>query len=147
MATVNIWTYIEVTGAGPNMQFGSKSVPVSISLAANPEVFKARHQVAQTTATEILRVGTSAGDDIQAFNALIIRPEDAATISWEGSTTADNSSVDVAAGHTLILTTDDTTADGASASARVAATTALIKKVYAYRDAAGTKYVDVIALY
>ena len=147
-ATVNIFTYIEVLGAGPNKVIGSKTVPVSVSLdSTNPEIFTARHQVAQTTATEILRVGTSAGDDIQAFKVLIIKPEDACTISWESGDATDNSSVDVAAGHILILTSDDTTDYAATGALRVAATTDLIEKVYAYRDASGTKYVDVTALY
>lgn len=148
MATVNIYTYVEVLGAGPTMEFGSKSVPVSVTLdSTNPEIFKARHQVATVTATEILRVGTAAGDDIKAFKVLIIKPEDAATISWESGDATDNSSVDVAAGHTLILTSDDTTDYAATGTLRVAEATDLIEKVFAYRDGSGTKYVDVIALY
>lgn len=152
MATANIYTYIEITGAGTTIPFGSKTVPLSITLDNSVEAaIRTRHHLTSGTAKEILRTGTADGDDVAApFKLIAIKPEADTEIVFIGGTTADSSNLVIEADHVFVLSSGLTTDYQATYSDRLssgAATAENITKIYALQSSGSTKYVDVLAAY
>lgn len=152
MATANIYTYIEITGAGPVLPLGSKTVPLSISLDTNVEaLIRTRHHLTTATAKEVLRTGTADGDDIAApFKLIALLPEVDTEIVFIGGTTADSSNFTIEAGHLFVLSSGLTTDYQTTYADRLssgAATAENITKVYALQSSGSTKYIDVLASY
>lgn len=143
--SVAITTYVEVLGSDPTQPLGSKSTPLSISLATDEEIVRFKRQLATGTTTEVLRIGSSAGDDITAFKVLAIKPEVETTVVLQGTNAADSSTVDILAGHVFVLSTDDTRVYDADAETRAGDTAQVITKVFALQSVQATAFIEILA--
>ena len=140
-ATLNFWAGFETVINGVRVRGGSSATPLSITLTG------VKHEntfaLASTSAKELLRVGSSDGDDISDFDFLYVVSTLPGTLEIQGTAEADSSAVKLKADTPFILGLDDTTAY--AATSRNAAASQNIKKILFKPDAATATTVYIFA--
>lgn len=149
MAEVNIYTRytISLPGTG-KIDIGSATVPTTISLDATaPDVYVNRVVLADNAESVIGEFGT--GKVATGFKVLVIYCSVDMTITFSGSTDADNSAVKVKGGTYWHLCSDDSKAYNATAAGRADEGVASVDivSVSAGNDSGSTGYVQLWAAY
>lgn len=149
MAEVRVLNYVELVGFGKTLPIGDLNTPVTISLDNSaPKYIQQRFALPAGggVATELLKLGTAAGDDLPSFKYLRLVPSVTTFVCFKGTADADTSVIAIDANEVFQLTSDDTKDDGADPTTRLTdATSNDIKYVYAYSASAG--YIDVLAAF
>jgi len=115
-STVTFYQQIryENTSTGQRDPIGSLNVPITLSLSGDTYLDNT-FSIGTGTTKEILRCGTSAGDDIAAFTFLYIRSDKDVKIEFlGGGTAANNSNLYLVANTPFVLWSDNTLTYNAS---------------------------------
>lgn len=147
--TIYVTNGFEVSANGTIIRGGARTQPKTITATTGTIHDQTFITGATQATTEILRCGTSAGDDIADFDFLMIESSLAGTVSFEGDTATDNSCIGIIANIPLIFSTDDTTVYTTTAELRADAGSPknkTIKKVYFRQGTAAVATVRVVAI-
>ena len=144
MAQVNTYFYAEIDIGGEIVKIGSRNDPVTMSFSNYPSIHVKKAKLA--AAGQLIEI--SATGDITEADLIFVHTDTAGTLSWEGTTDAnDTSAVKLAANTwtpiyspitTLITTSTDAETRGAESDD-------YIKKIWFVPDA-GTAKVTLIAV-
>lgn len=136
-STLNLYMKATIVLDGKVYDIGDLFAPYTLTTSADIKSIKSLTGT-KNTYTEILSIGSSAGDDLTALVGAIILSTVAGFIIVRGADDADTSSIPIPANFPVLIPGPKTTAYGATPALRAAGADSTIAKVYFQNENAVT---------